>query len=629
MTYQRPSDAWTSTWPAGEEGYREARACLANLNCAHLEKIALATRKAQSQDPCDTVDLECTIDASRFDGTSLHIMLEVAFSDGTYWLARVDTFPPHKGDHTIMLSELATMKVLKERTLIPVPAVYAHSALPSDDFAYPFVLLEWLPGRHVDTPFYEFPENRLEQLGKQLAEILHQLAKLRFDTLGRIWCGENLDTEPRIIPSMSLQTGEVPDPYPRTSFEWYESERQAACRRALQHCNWVRKKLKYSSEYREALSRSGEGEQALIRSVARRSDWKAASAVRQDAVTRIIARDQARGPFPLCHSALNPSHMLFDEDLNITGIIQWKYAQTMPFEQLTNVPTLYCPPSVQLRTSLTDPGATRDESAPLPDLMELAREPHEAQKTEAQKTTAHNHLDRVTTLAKQLLTVTSSIEDAEVRSIFDSHISQAGMAALEHSMDRFKEVWARPKRVISAIEDTGFEVEAADGTIEEFGGNSEGVEAIIKDIDCPTRSAEGPELKWQSFRNRKIVYLTCLHLRTLEDEWRQKHDVHGPAIRWMEKHAELHPTELFSLFDTQGQEPCDLVYLSFHKSVWAFIPNAKRMLELMHDNDKKVWDSYTNRHKRDHETAILGLGGSIRLDTTVHDQSPASSLCKD
>jgi isoamyl acetate esterase len=608
MTYQRPSDAWTSTWPEGEEGYRESRACLAKLNCAYLEKIALSARKAQCQDQIDAVDLECTIDPSRFDGAALHIMLEVAFSDGTYWLARVDTFPPNKGDHTIMLSELATMKVIKERTSIPVPAIYAHSPLPSGDFAYPFVLLEWLPGRHLDTPFVDFPESRRDRLAEQLASILHQLAKLRFDTLGRIWSGENLDQEPRIIHSISLETGEVPHPYPRTSSDWYDNETQAVYKRALQHCNWVRHKLRHSKEFREAVSQSSESEQALVRSVARRRHWKTATIIRQDCTARLIAKDHTHGPFPVCHIALDPSHMLFDEEYNITGIIQWKYAQTMPIEQLMIVPGLYVLPSAHFNTKLTDPSATRDELAPLPDPLESVREANEAKRA-----AANSRMSSVADLTEELAARLQSIEDPEVRATFDRLLVCVGKEALRHALVLKTEAQATPKPPIGAIEDNGFKAKGADGTLQDCGGSSGDIEASIRDllytVDSKNKAAEdAPEKPNRHFWLR---YSIAESLLQLEREWQRKHDIHGPPGVVMGEPSELLPTELSSLL----LQPAwgELAFLNHRKSPWTFIPGAKRMLEVMDLCPDKDWDDYLQWRCRETEPMILGLGNWYEL----------------
>lgn len=410
-----------------------------------------------------------------------------------------------------------------------------------------------------------------------------------------------MDQEPRIIHSISLETGEIPDPYPRTSSDWYDSETQAVYKRALQHCNWVRHKLRHSKEFREAVGQSSESEQALIRSVARRKNWKAATVIRQDCTARLIVKDHRHGPFPLCHIALDPSHMLFDEEYNITGIIQWKYAQTMPIEQLMIVPGLYVPPSAQLNTKLTDPSATRDELVPLPDPLESALEVNEAKRAAAE-----NRVSSLAKLTEELGVRIKYIKDPEVRASFERLIPSVGREALRHVVTLQKEARAEPKHLIGAIEDNGFKAKDADGTLQDYGGSSGGIEASVRDIlytiDAKNKDAGKA---WENTIER-LRFLIGVYLSQLERGWRRKHEIHGPPGVLMSEPTELLPTELSTLIWEPGWG--ELAFLNHRKSPWTFIPGAKRMLELRDHRPTKDWDYYLEWRCQETEPMILGLG---------------------
>jgi hypothetical protein len=47
--------------------------------------------------------------------------------------------------------------------------------------------------------------------------------------------------------------------------------------------------------------------------------------------------DFNHGPFPLHHPDLHLANILFDDKFNITGIIDWSYTMSVPFEAFVNL----------------------------------------------------------------------------------------------------------------------------------------------------------------------------------------------------------------------------------------------------------------------------------------------------
>ena len=70
------------------------------------------------------------------------------------------------------------------------------------------------------------------------------------------------------------------------------------------------------------------------------ADWLTACWVLKTALAHIVIEDRVRGPFPLCHLDLHFGNLLFDDEYNLTGVIDWSDAQAAPIEQLSVCPEL-------------------------------------------------------------------------------------------------------------------------------------------------------------------------------------------------------------------------------------------------------------------------------------------------
>jgi hypothetical protein len=92
-------------------------------------------------------------------------------------------------------------------------------------------------------------------------------------------------------------------------------------------------------------------------------DWLTACWVLKAALPHIIIEDRVRGPFPICHLDLHFGNMLFDDDSNLTGIIDWSSAQAAPLEQLSVCPEF-----------ITFPGASDEENRAILELKNLVVE---------------------------------------------------------------------------------------------------------------------------------------------------------------------------------------------------------------------------------------------------------------
>jgi hypothetical protein len=61
--------------------------------------------------------------------------------------------------------------------------------------------------------------------------------------------------------------------------------------------------------------------------------WATAAWILEQALLLMVVEEHTHGPFPLCHLDLHYNNILLDDDFNITGVIDWSDAQTVPLER--------------------------------------------------------------------------------------------------------------------------------------------------------------------------------------------------------------------------------------------------------------------------------------------------------
>ena len=74
-------------------------------------------------------------------------------------------------------------------------------------------------------------------------------------------------------------------------------------------------------------------------------EWKAAAWLLRQSVPTMTIEENIHGPFPLCHLEFHYNNVLVDQDYNITGLLDWSNAQTVPIERFAIVPELVIPPA--------------------------------------------------------------------------------------------------------------------------------------------------------------------------------------------------------------------------------------------------------------------------------------------
>lgn len=223
----RPSDRLPSLGGLDSESekFKRLERLLSSANFEYLAMQAVKSRRRYQSN--QSLDVTCSIELARFASGRNNLVLEIAFSDGVYWIVRIlyhvsdsDTLDEQK---TVALSEIDTMKFIRSRTTIPLPQVFDFELSTEQPFGYPYAFMECMTGHELDNRIVvSVPPRYHSQVAKQLANIWNQLQSLTFARIGRLWCGESTDEPVSIIP---MAWHRSPGPLD-TSLEYFYNQQQ-------------------------------------------------------------------------------------------------------------------------------------------------------------------------------------------------------------------------------------------------------------------------------------------------------------------------------------------------------------------------------------------------------------------
>jgi aminoglycoside phosphotransferase (APT) family kinase protein len=322
----RPGKDWSgfAGLDPDSEAYKRIKRVLSSANFTHLKKCAIDSRRRHQKDL--PPDIDCSINLTQFATGFNNLVLELAFSDNVYWIARIPYRTIDENTKTSLLSEIATMNIVRQRTSIPIPRIFDLEMSIDGPFGYPYVLMEYLGGHKLDRGLAESTPRQYQiKVAKQFANVFAELQNVTFSRIGRLWCGETADQPVEIIP---MAWHHSPGPL-ETSLEYFYNQRQGENREIVAlHTN--------------------------------DADWLTACWVLKTALAHTVLEDRVRGPFPLCHLDLHFGNLLFDDEYNLTGVIDWSDAQAAPIEQL----------SVSSELQIF-PGLSKEKNQPIVDFKEL------------------------------------------------------------------------------------------------------------------------------------------------------------------------------------------------------------------------------------------------------------------
>ena len=160
--------------------------------------------------------IECRVNTSSYAFGGVNLILQIDFSDDVVWIARIQLLHTSTYEALPIIdktvdSEVATLRFLKTKTSIPVPAIHSYDARYDNQIGAPYILMEAMPGNRLwgsgRTDF--IPEKHKPKVYAQIADILIQLYSQKFPTIGMLYwddindtyyIGEIVDQHKRIPP---------------------------------------------------------------------------------------------------------------------------------------------------------------------------------------------------------------------------------------------------------------------------------------------------------------------------------------------------------------------------------------------------------------------------------------------
>jgi hypothetical protein len=303
---------------------------LQSINFATLTSHATALR--QNIERTDSQCL-CTIDPKIFEAGWFNIALEVVFEDGVIWVARLRLPPLQRHQHlheeqqgaSAMAHEIYVMNYVREHTTIPVPEVYGYNLEMDNQVGFRYIFLQALPGRSPQESLPQsVPDQYKHKVYSQFADYKIQLSRLRLPRIG----------SPLPIENTAGGQGS-------SAADFFIN--------------------KYTAEYMKVTRTCDDTDDWFIY-------W-----LRLQAVPAMLEPTFNYGPFPLHHEDLGFTNVLLDDEYNISGIIDWSGARSVPIEVfciLSREFRLHPPSHDILIRALRNHEERFDASAPMTAYME-------------------------------------------------------------------------------------------------------------------------------------------------------------------------------------------------------------------------------------------------------------------
>ena len=263
-------------------------------------------------------EFTCEVDPAKYTWGGSNIVFELSFSNGTYWIARVllpDSAHPLEGKDYVMESEVATLRYLRQNTTIPVPSVYGHDADFNNEVGLPYILMEAMSGKKLfGGGLSDFvPEEHIEKVYRQITDILIQLYEHPFDVIGMLVPDESCKEGYRIDKIFDSCHRLSPYGPFETSLDFYQTRAKLL--------NDFRVGSAIISVPKEIIPHEDEPE----------------------VIPTLVDLNYNFGPFYITHPDFSVFNFLFDDDFNVTGLIDWSGCHTMPIESFANPPDLIVP----------------------------------------------------------------------------------------------------------------------------------------------------------------------------------------------------------------------------------------------------------------------------------------------
>ncbi|EAW13452.1 uncharacterized protein ACLA_054990 [Aspergillus clavatus NRRL 1] len=262
----------------------------------------------------------------------------------------------------LLSSEAATLRYLKSHSDIPVPEVYDYCASSNNDIGVPYILMSKAPGWPLSKVWGSVSSSQQDQdhpskakVLTRLGSITWKLSQLRLENIGSLFenegsieIKESLWRAHMLHGRYALEVARGPFP---SKADFYNSllsafKEHAETLQLSHHCFVapVPSPEDYPSsvQYRSAVSLWSDF--VTIGHKIDSSDNRLDYIIAGDALREIVQNFELPGAnaetFPLCHADLSVNNIYVDDDYNITCIIDWAFASSIPESLLLAPPGL-------------------------------------------------------------------------------------------------------------------------------------------------------------------------------------------------------------------------------------------------------------------------------------------------
>ncbi|RAK89063.1 hypothetical protein BO79DRAFT_194936 [Aspergillus costaricaensis CBS 115574] len=340
--------------------------------------------------------ISCTCDQDKYPASgSFNWAIFISFEDGVRWVFRAPhprTFMPLEMGVKLLASEAATLRYLKVHSDIPVPEVYDYCASSDNEIKIPFILMSEAPGqplskawKSVGSPELDLDSSAKAKVLAQLGDITWKLSQLRFDKIGSLFEEDGVYTIKECLSRGHMLHERFRLEVSRGPFasesEFYESLlsvflQHAEALQLSHHCfaapvpAW--EDYGSNSQYKGAVGLWNDFVTVgcKIDTAENRLDYIIAGNALRDILGTSWLSSVNQAGFPLCHADLSVNNIFVDDDYNITCIIDWAFASSIPESMLVappGLPQYRDKLSSELQTAFIDgffaaiPGSTEEE----------------------------------------------------------------------------------------------------------------------------------------------------------------------------------------------------------------------------------------------------------------------------
>jgi hypothetical protein len=131
----------TSARPLNWKTDIDAERSLHSINWRALEDYAICIKRKYSN-----LDgkITCQLSAEYSMG-GLHVVRRLDFHDGTSWIARLQLHKATPASLQRLIQEVHTIQVIRERSKIPVPEIFAYETSGNSAVGVAFMIMEFVP----------------------------------------------------------------------------------------------------------------------------------------------------------------------------------------------------------------------------------------------------------------------------------------------------------------------------------------------------------------------------------------------------------------------------------------------------------------------------------------------------